>query len=252
MIAVFKDKNNHCVMRTRLSEKNSTFITVDGSERILSHLPNREFNKKYRMVETSPLSAIITWMQSTIPVTLAVKKEIQMVIAILKNKIVAKAETVDELGELKDGTVVIAGVDDLQGKDMKALIKLYNTTLAPADRVKVMPGVEGDLNLAMAKTFEALENFSIPEKTPKAKSEKKASTRQSKTYERTDKALVEGVTMPEQAKVILTVLAQNEGPMSKEALVAALDGKLTTKQPIERIIAFYQKRLVEDGYITMA
>lgn len=250
MVAVFKDKNNRCVLRTRLSEKHSTFITVNDCQRVISTLPNREFNKKYRLTEESPLAAILTWTRSTIPLTLAVQKEMQMVIAIYKNKIVAKAETVDELGELKEGAVVLAGTDDLQGKDMKALIKIYNTTLAKDDKVKVMPGVEGDLNAAIAKTWEALENFELPEKA--AAGEKKARTpRQSKVYDRTDKVLAEGEKMPTQAKVILSVLAQ-EGPLAKEALVAALDGKIETKQPIERIVSFYQKRLVDEGYITMS
>lgn len=54
-----------------------------------------------------------------------------------------------------------------------------------------------------------------------------------------------------QARVIVNTVESAGKPLDREELVKALDGKLQTRQPIGRIVTYYQKLLVERGYITI-
>lgn len=53
-----------------------------------------------------------------------------------------------------------------------------------------------------------------------------------------------------QARVIVNTM-ETLKTANRDELVKALDGKLQTRQPIGRIVTYYQKTLVEAGYITI-
>ncbi len=65
------------------------------------------------------------------------------------------------------------------------------------------------------------------------------------------KPVAEGEKLAPQARVIVNVLADHKSGLTREDLNKALDGKLQTRQPIGRIVTYYQKTLVERGYITI-
>ncbi len=65
------------------------------------------------------------------------------------------------------------------------------------------------------------------------------------------KPVAEGEKLAPQARVIVNVLSEHKAGITREDLSKALDGKLTTRQPIGRIVTYYQKLLVERGYITI-
>lgn len=65
------------------------------------------------------------------------------------------------------------------------------------------------------------------------------------------KNVAEGEKLAPQARVIVNVLSDHKEGLTREALSKALDGKLVTRQPIGRIVTYYQKMLVERGYITI-
>lgn len=171
MIQVCKNNNNQCVLATRRNETRTTFITIKKHQRSVVVLSNKLFDKQYRPINHSPVAAIEAWLSSTIPMTVSVRKEIQMVIAILRNKIVAQVNTVDEL-EVSEKATIINGMESLEGMTMKQLVKLYNVTLGKDDKVKVIPGAEGDINEAASITLDALEMYELPEKPVKAKTER--------------------------------------------------------------------------------
>lgn len=54
-----------------------------------------------------------------------------------------------------------------------------------------------------------------------------------------------------QARVIVNVLSEHKDGLTREDLCKALDGKLVTRQPIGRIVTYYQKLLTEQGYVTI-
>lgn len=65
-------------------------------------------------------------------------------------------------------------------------------------------------------------------------------------------AVKEGDKLAPQARVIVNVLAENDTSgtgVTRDDLVTALVGKLNTRQPEARILTYYQKTLVEAGYI---
>jgi hypothetical protein len=57
--------------------------------------------------------------------------------------------------------------------------------------------------------------------------------------------------LPPQAVVIMQELKTLKKATMTE-LTAAVDGKISTKQPVDRIIAFYQKKLVEGGFVKLS
>jgi hypothetical protein len=54
-----------------------------------------------------------------------------------------------------------------------------------------------------------------------------------------------------QARVIVNVLESAGKPLDREAFVDSLKGKVQTRQPEGRILTYYQKLLVERGYLTI-
>lgn len=58
--------------------------------------------------------------------------------------------------------------------------------------------------------------------------------------------------LPKQATQILEILSGNDGPMARKDLLEAMSGVVETRQPIERILGFYQPRLTEGGYFSVA
>lgn len=171
MIQVYKDHNNSCVLATRRDDKRTTAITVDKGSmtRTLRVFSNRDFDKRFRVINYSPISAINVWIDSTIPMTSAVRREIQMVVAIFRNKVVAKADSLEELGEVNAKAVIVDGMESLEGKTMKELVKLYNATTT--EKVKSVPGAEGDINVAAQTVLDALDNAPVVEKKTKPKKE---------------------------------------------------------------------------------
>ena len=245
MVVMCKDSSGHCVLVTRRNNKRTVAITIVNNIRTLKTYSNDSFDQRFKVINYSPLEAIETWLSSTIKMTKTVREEFKMVVAILRNKIVAKADSVEELGELKPKTTIVDGIESLEGKTMKDLVKLYNTNEAKDDRVKVIPNVEGDINAAAEAVLAKLDETEVY-----VPATKQSTPRVEKTY-----TFVSGVTedaiLPKQAVCILDAL-QAEGAMTKAQLAAALDGVLETKQPVDRIVAFYQKRLVDGGYISLA
>lgn len=65
------------------------------------------------------------------------------------------------------------------------------------------------------------------------------------------KGVSEGEKLAPQARVIVNVLADHPKGLTREDLCKALEGKLVTRQPIGRIVTYYQKNLVERGYISI-
>lgn len=58
-------------------------------------------------------------------------------------------------------------------------------------------------------------------------------------------------TQPKQAMQILALLKEGGRKMQLDALYKAMGKAITTKQPIERIFAFYKKALMDAGHITV-
>lgn len=55
-----------------------------------------------------------------------------------------------------------------------------------------------------------------------------------------------------QAQVIVNAIqAAGKAGISRKDLIANLDGVLTTKQPIGRIVSYYQKSLVDTGHVEL-
>lgn len=65
------------------------------------------------------------------------------------------------------------------------------------------------------------------------------------------KPVGEGAKLAPQARVIVNVLSEFKDGVTREDLNKALEGKLQTRQPIGRIVTYYQKLLVESGYISI-
>lgn len=62
----------------------------------------------------------------------------------------------------------------------------------------------------------------------------------------------EGDKLAPQARVIVNVLhAQPNARATRDELCKALEGKLTTRQPIGRIVTYYQKMLTEKGHLVI-
>jgi hypothetical protein len=63
-------------------------------------------------------------------------------------------------------------------------------------------------------------------------------------------AIPEGGKLAPQARVIVNTVHAAKS-ITREALINALDGKLVTRQPIGRIVTYYQKALIDAGYIAI-
>lgn len=249
MIIVCKNKNNRCVLVTRRNEIKTTFIGMDKAltTRVVGSMTNRVFDKEFTVAGGNILSAIQTWTESTIPMTQGVRKELKMVVAILRNKVVEKADSVDELSEKSDKAMLIQGREDLEGLKMKELVKLYNCVDKPADRVKVIPGAEGNHDIAAEKVLDRLEAYEVPVK-PEKKSGGSRTVAKSYAFESMP---AEGVKLPAQAREILAILDEKGGYVDRDDLLAAMEGRVKTKQKMEAILAFYQKRLIDEGYVSV-
>lgn len=58
--------------------------------------------------------------------------------------------------------------------------------------------------------------------------------------------------LPPQAQGIVNILkAAGKKGLSRTDLIGAMDGTITTKQPMSRILTYYQKRLEETGAVTV-
>lgn len=52
-----------------------------------------------------------------------------------------------------------------------------------------------------------------------------------------------------QARVILEVVGE-KGPIERNGLIKALEGKIKTNQELSKVFGFYRRLLVEDGFLT--
>lgn len=59
----------------------------------------------------------------------------------------------------------------------------------------------------------------------------------------------EGEKLAPQARTIVNTLELHKAGLSRADLVTALTGKLNTRQPESRILTYYQKSLIERGYV---
>lgn len=56
--------------------------------------------------------------------------------------------------------------------------------------------------------------------------------------------------LPPQAQGIVNILIAN-GPTKRAELTKAMEGIIVTRQPMGRILTYYQKRLEQDGFVTI-
>ena len=91
-----------------------------------------------------------------------------------------------------------------------------------------------------------------PVKAEKKAAEKKVVHATLVTLKRMPKEGKEADKLPPQAVVILETLQKKGGKLETTKLFTALQGKLDTQQPINRIYAFYRKRLLDGGFITVS
>jgi len=100
------------------------------------------------------------------------------------------------------------------------------------------------------KTEEAADqNVETTEESPKAQKERKA-LKDHFTFLTEVDADGNEIKLPPQAKGILNILkAAKKKGLSRENLVAAMDGVIETRQPLGRILSYYQKKLVECGAV---
>jgi hypothetical protein len=244
---VFKSFHNEHVLFVRKTRTYTYVVKKSrGCYRIIP-ITYGEFRRNFKPTLQHEAIVAEQMLNGLIKLTEAVKKELEMQVAIHRNKIVAKL--VEDGQEWPEGTHEDAKVytrEDLEGKSMKELVKLYNVSTPKADRVKVIPGVEGDINEAVGAVWAKWEETEVAEKAGKV-----SVPREEKVYTFV-KAVPEDTKMPTQARAIVNVLeAAGEG-LKKSDLVTACDGKIETKQDLGRIVAFYQKRLVDEGFITMS
>ena len=81
---------------------------------------------------------------------------------------------------------------------------------------------------------------------------KEAAKTVKKTTFKVARKLTEDDKLPKQMKVLYDVLAgAGKGGLSKEDWVKELKGKIETRQPIERIIGYYQSRMESAGMIVI-
>jgi hypothetical protein len=213
--------------------------------RRIVRISNSEFRRDFKPTAHHASVVAELWLSGPIKLTREVREELKMKVVIHRNKVIAKIEEGQDLPEGIHADAKIYSVDDLEGKSMKDLIKIYNAMFAPADRVKVLEGVEGDINVAQNLVWDALTAFEVAEKAGKA-----STPRVEKNYGFVAEVPAD-TKMPTQARTIVAELQSAGKPLTKTELVEACTGKIETKQPVERIVAFYQKRLVDEGYITM-
>lgn len=246
---VYMGEENEPVLLVRRTKENAYIVKRHRGARRIVKISDFMFSKYYKLTNHHPAIVAETWLNGPIKMTEEVKRELKMQIFIHRNKIVAKVEAGQETPEGIHEDAKIYTREDLEGLTMKQLVKLFNTGLDKDSKVTVIPDVEGDIAEAQAAVWNTLAE------TPVAvKGAKKASTpRAEKSYEFVAE-IAEGTTMPVQARVIVATLQDAGKALTKSELVAELveAGQLVTNQPVERIVAFYQKRLVEEGYITMS
>jgi len=166
-MVVCKDFNAHYALVLERTSRKTKAIVLANNWHKLRVIPNREFDSRYRAVSISPFQVAATWLESHIKMTETVKKELEMIIAMLKGKIVAKAAELEELGEVDANVTTISSVEDLAGIPMKGLVKLYNATLGKGLSVKEIPGCEGDLHVAASAVLKAMEAYELPVKAVK-------------------------------------------------------------------------------------
>lgn len=73
-------------------------------------------------------------------------------------------------------------------------------------------------------------------------------TRKTAIYSRGRK-LTDDDKLPKQAKVLVEVLTESKNGLDRDAFAKACEGRLETKQPVSRIIGYYQSKLENMGLI---
>jgi hypothetical protein len=113
-----------------------------------------------------------------------------------------------------------------------------------------------ELSLMATKKTSKVEKAEAPEAgaeaTTKTKTPKGPKTRKVHHYVSLREAGADD-KLPKQAQVLSeTLAAAGKKGFTKDEFVAALEGKLETRQPIERIIAYYQKKLETMGLVKVS
>jgi len=107
------------------------------------------------------------------------------------------------------------------------------TTKAPAVQAKQAKGSKGVDALAKAREAReraAGEDIFRPGSGPKEGAKKLA---------------------PQAAQIVAIVESHKKAGVTRESLIAEMQGAVQTKQPLSRILGYYQKALVEGGYVTL-
>ena len=234
---VCSDTSGHLVLAIKRTNRRTTAILYKRGKRCIRIIPNREFDIDYKLTNITPEVLVNKWLTSNIKMTQEVKKELEMFVQVKGGKIVAKT---DEKPEVADDKIkVYAGVDDVA-----ALKPAGITTLNKAAGGEALTSTDKAENAQM--TWDNMVKFEIPTKVEKAPKEKKEKVAVVKTYTFVTKA----EKLPKQAQIILDLI-EAAGTISRVDLLAAMVGKVETVQTLERILGFYEPRLIS-AYVSVS
>jgi len=153
---VYKDATNIHVIFVRATPSFVFIIKMHRGKRRIVRISHAEFERDYKLTKRVAACVAENWLKGQIKMTSVVRKELEMRIAIFRKKIVAKIEKGQRVPtDMPEGSVIYTR-DDLEGKSMKQLVDIFNATVSKDERVKVLEGVEGDINLAQEQVWNAL------------------------------------------------------------------------------------------------
>ena len=229
LVAVCLDRRNHIVLALKRTLRKTTAIVKKGSTRTIREFYNSDFDAEHKITRDarySPEKIAASWLQSQINVTEAVRKELEMIIAIKRGKVVAKYE--GEVPVLEEGVVAYDGLEELSTLTPKKLTGLYKNATGED------PTFDDKADLA-AKTWSALEAVTL-------EAAKERGTKEKRVIARTYKFVKDAEKLPKQAQQILDIIKE-KGEISRADLLVAMAEVVVTKQTQERILGFYEKTL---------
>lgn len=164
---VCSDRNGHIVLATRRTNKRTTAIVLERKVRKFRVIFNREFDAVYRIIAVNPEQVAAVWLRSQLKMTEQVKKELEMIIAVKANKVIAKYEDGAAPVEEK-GVKLFDSHEALASLRLPGLTKVYNNCVVENEQIK---GFE-DIAVGCSETWDAMVEYEIPVKAEKVKKEK--------------------------------------------------------------------------------
>lgn len=169
---VCKGKNQH-VLAVKRTQLRTTAIIFDHNVRKHRVFENTEFDRSYQIVGYPPEDAAKNWLNSTLKMTDRVREELEMIIEVKKNKVVAKYE---EAPEGATGVLVGDVLELAENCNSLKVLKAIHNNCVPADEKLKTFGKTTTLADAASLTWAAMEAYEPPkkkEKVPKVKGESK-------------------------------------------------------------------------------